>query len=92
MDIIRVDILDADKLERKHDVRAYEVEEVLLESPRFFFAEKGDVPGEDVYRALGRTEEGRYLIAFFIYKRDGAALVLSAREMTRKERSRYGKK
>lgn len=92
MDIVRVDILDPDKLERKHNVQSYEAEEVLLNRPRFFFAEKGNVPNEDVYRALGRTEDGRYLVVFFIYKRDATALVLSARDMTSQERKRYGKK
>ncbi len=66
MDIAKIVILDADNLERKHDVYAYEAEEVLLGKPRFFFAQEGNVKGEDVYRALGRTEEGRYLVVFFV--------------------------
>ncbi len=92
IDIADIRILDVEKLRRKHAVYDYEVEEVLWGNARFFFAEKGNVPGEDVYRALGQTEEGRYLIIFFIYKRDGVALVTSAREMMPKERRRYGKK
>ncbi len=92
MDIRDIYILDEEKLERKHNVRGYEVEEVLLGASRFYLAEKGNIEGEDVYRALGRTEEGWYLTVFFIYKRDGMALVLSARDMTLKERRRYGKR
>ena len=92
MDIAKIVILDEDKLERKHNVYGYEAEEVLLNKPRFFFAQQGNVPGEDVYRALGRTEEGRYLVVFFVYKRNRSALVLSVRDMTQKERKRYGKK
>jgi hypothetical protein len=92
MDIAQVDILDEDKLESKHNVRAYEVEEVLLSKPRFFFAEKGNTENEDLYRALGQTEDGRRLAVFFIYKRDHTALVLSARDMTDKERKRHVKK
>ena len=92
MDIADIEILDENKLERKHGVYAFEVEEVLRGDVRFFFVEKGYIEGEDVYRALGRTEEGRYLIVFFIYKQDRSALVLSARAMTQKERRRYGKK
>ncbi len=38
---------------------------------------------------LGRTSAGRYLIVFFVYKHDGQALILSARDMTAAERSRY---
>jgi len=53
---------------------------------------KGRFRGEDVYRALGRTEAGRYLAVFFIHKRTGAALILSARDMDRKERKIYAAK
>lgn len=91
MNIAWIDILDENKLERKHDVRAFEVEEVLLNNPRLFFVEQGNIKGEDVL-ALGRTAEGRYLSVFFIYKRNRVALVTSARDMDGKERKRYGKK
>jgi len=36
--------------------------------------EKGDIPGEDVYSALGQTEAGRFLIVFFVYKKTKEAL------------------
>ena len=42
-----------------------------------------------MYRVLGRATAGRYLVVFFIYKRTGAALMLSARDMERKERRIY---
>ncbi len=45
--------------------------------------------GEDVYSAQGRTDAGRYLIVFFIYKPDHLALIVSARDMDAKERRRY---
>ncbi|MBI4670856.1 MAG: BrnT family toxin [Chloroflexi bacterium] len=92
MDIARVDILDTDKLERKHNVYPYELEEVLFSHPRIFFVEKGDVSAEDLYLALGQNDDGRYLAIFFIYKRNRVALVVSARDMDSKERRRYGKK
>lgn len=60
--------------------------------PRFDFVTKGHVAGENVYRALGRTDAGRYLVVFFVYKRGGKALPISARDMDAKERRRYGKK
>lgn len=44
-----------------------------------------------MYAALGRTEAGRYLSVYFVHKATGEALVISARDMTRKERSKYGK-
>lgn len=34
MDIVRVDILDEDKLERKHNVRDYKVYQVMRNNPR----------------------------------------------------------
>lgn len=52
---------------------------------------KGLFRGEDVYRALGQTAAGRYLVAFFIYKRSREALILSARDMDDKERKSYGR-
>jgi len=51
--------------------------------------EKGHFRGENVYRALGQTEAGRYLVVFFIYKLTQEALILSARDMDRKERRVY---
>lgn len=81
-----------DKLDRKHNVTPDEVELVLRSNPRFRFIERGDVDGEDMYAALGRTFGGRYLIVYFIYKQSQEALIVSAREMTKQERRSYGKK
>ena len=92
MDIVRVDILDADKLERKHDVLESEAREIFRGKPRIRFIERGKFKGEDVYAAYGQTEDGRYLSVFFIYKLSRIALVLSACDMDSKERKRYGKK
>jgi len=81
-----------DKLASKHNVTRREVEEVLSGNPKFRFTEKGRRLGEDVFLALGRTEAGRYLAVLFIYKVSREALILSAREMQRKERKQYEKK
>lgn len=81
-----------EKLAEKHGVEQGEVREVFANHPRFRLVEKGHRPGEDVYAALGRTAAGRYLIVFFVYKQDGRALILSARDMTSAERRGYGKK
>ena len=78
-----------DKLDWKHRVQPYEVEEVFERDSLFRFVEKGHRKGENVYVALGQTFGGRYLIIFFIYKHDGRALILSARNMTRAERRNY---
>jgi len=66
-----------------------EVLDVLSSQPYFCFVEKGHRSGENVYAALGQTNNGRYLIVFFIYKKNGRAIILSAREMTPSERRRY---
>ena len=81
-----------DKLAFKHHVETDEVEEVLGGKPKFRFIEKGEREGEDVYLALGQTDAGRYLSALFIYKGTKEALILSARDMARKERRQYGRK
>ena len=46
-------------------------------------------PGEDLYVAMGQADSGRYLVVFFIRKFPNIALILSARDMDRKERKRY---
>lgn len=74
------------KIEEKHDVATGEVEEVLFSCPHVRRAQKGKVKGEHLYAAYGRTARGRYLVVFFIHKPRGAALPISARDMTRAER------
>jgi uncharacterized DUF497 family protein len=54
--------------------------------------ENGYLDGEDVYAALGQTTSGRYVIVFFILKRGGRALIVSARDMTQAERRNYGRR
>ena len=81
-----------DKITSKHSVDMWEVEEVMERSPGIRFVESGDKKGEDLYMALGTTESGRYLAVLFIYKNTREALILSARDMARKERKLYAKK
>jgi len=80
-----------DKLSSKHAVSQDEVEEVLESRPKLRFVEKGNRKGENVYEALGRTDAGRCLVILFIYKKTKTALILSARDMTKKERKLYAK-
>lgn len=80
------------KLLWKHAVTQEEVAEIFATRPRFRFVEKGHHSGENVYAAFGQTAGGRYLAIFFVYKKGGLALVLSARDMTDSERRRYAKK
>jgi uncharacterized DUF497 family protein len=80
-----------DKLSWKHNITIDEVEEIFGSSPRYRFIESGDVEGEDLYTALGQTEAGRYLTVYFVHKKTGEALIVSARDMTRKEKRTYGR-
>ena len=80
------------KIRTKHGVSRYEVIEVLNNKPRFLFIEKGFRKNEDVYSALRRTNAGRYLVIFFVYKYNKEALIISARSMTINERKKYEKK
>lgn len=80
-----------EKLEAKHQVTVEEVEQLFGNRPQVKRMNKGRFRGEDVYRALGQTDAGRYLVVFFIHKLTGEALILSARDMDDKERKTYAK-
>lgn len=81
-----------EKLLVKHGVATYEVEELFFNKPQIRKVEKGRTKGEDVYRALGRTNDGRYLLVIFIFKsQSGTALPVSARDMTVRERKQHGR-
>ncbi|MGH9847532.1 MAG: BrnT family toxin [Blastocatellia bacterium] len=81
-----------EKLARKHNVTTDEVEQVFANRARVQFVERGDVEGENLYRALGKTNAGRYLTVFFINKGKGQALVISSRDMSAAERKSYAKR
>jgi len=82
-----------EKLSSKHRVSADEVEDLLAAQPRFRFVERGHRRGENVYAALGRTRAGRRLIVFFVHKpRANEALIVSAREPSKRERNLYEEK
>ncbi|MCD6570603.1 MAG: BrnT family toxin [Deltaproteobacteria bacterium] len=81
-----------DKLDVKHGVTRFEVESLFTRKPIFSKIQKGRIKGENLYRALGQTESGRYLTVFFIYKVTREAIVISARDMTDKERKYYAKR
>lgn len=81
-----------DKLIEKHGVYPDEAEDVLFGQSRMRQVARGQVRGEDVYEALGQTVSGRYLIVIFVWKQNEEALVISARDMSDRERRRYGRK
>ena len=81
-----------EKLIWKHQVLTSEVEEVLRGHCRIFRKETGRVEGENLYNALGQSEDGRYLSVFFIKKLNNKVLIVTARDMNKNERKRYAKK
>ena len=74
-----------DKIERKHHITQSEVEQVLSNNPQYRFIEKGRIEGENVYSAYGRTDAGRYVTIIFIHKFNSRALIISVRDMDKKE-------
>ena len=81
-----------EKLFVKHYVTQDEVEEILFNYPQYRFVESGYESEEDIYSVNGQTDAGRYLVVFFIKKLDNVALILSARDMDKRERRRYERK
>ncbi len=54
---------------------------------------KGHTEGEDVYAAFGQAFGGRHMAVFFIYKpATTTAVIISARDVSDKERRSYGRK
>ena len=77
------------KIAGKHGVSIAEAEEVLLSRPMVRKIARGRVHGEDVYAALSKISNGRSLIVFFINKKRGIVLPISARNMNRAEKKYY---
>jgi uncharacterized DUF497 family protein len=77
-----------DKIESKHNVWPWEVEEALSNNPEIRRGTKREHPNENLYYALGRTDAGRYLFIVFANKQ-GNALIITAREMTQTEKQGF---
>jgi hypothetical protein len=80
-----------DKLRWKHEVEEYEVIEVFENKAVFKYKEAGHRSGEDVYAAFGQTNRGRFLSVFFVCTEDQQAIIVSAREMSNREKKGYVK-
>lgn len=80
-----------EKIERKHGVTREEILQVFANDPHIEFGERGSVEDEHVYVAYGQTDGGRYVVVFFVHKRDRRALPISARDMVQRERRHYAK-
>ena len=74
----------AEHIRRKHRVKPQEAEEVVFSRDKSVFRSR-----DDRYLILGQTEAGRYLLVVVENLHKGACDLVTAREMTRKERRRY---
>ena len=81
-----------EKLRSKHLVEIEEAEQALQCNKLIRRVKRGHVKGEDVYLALGKTNGGRYLSIFFIYKKSHDVIIICARDMDKKEKRNYEKK
>ncbi len=79
-----------DKNRRKHNVSNTECEEPFFNQPLRVADDIGHSQGESRYYALGRTNAGRLLFVVFTI-RQNMIRVISARDMSRKERESYAK-
>ncbi|MGO8793091.1 MAG: BrnT family toxin [Terriglobia bacterium] len=79
---------NSDKNWEKHAVANFECEEVFFNQPLIVRHDPRHSKREARYYALGRTDQDRLLFAAFTVRR-GMIRVISAREMTRRERRFY---
>ena len=74
----------------KHEVSGSECEQVFFNRPLVAEPDAKHSPGEWRYYVLGQTDSGRRLFLVFTV-RDNLIRVISAREMSRRERREYKK-
>lgn len=77
------------KNEVSHQVTWSEVEEIFFNQPLIVADDVVHSGGEPRYYALGRTEGNRRLFAVFTIRGDTLIRVISARDMSKKERAAY---
>jgi uncharacterized DUF497 family protein len=81
---------NARKSGEKHGVSQVEAEQVFFNEPLLMVEDARHSAHEPRFHALGRTDEGRPLHVTFTLRDAGTLIrVISARDMSRKERSRY---
>ncbi len=84
------DIGNARKNTSKHGVSQTEAEQMFFNEPLLVNRDLKHSDLESRFHALGRSDAGRLLHATFTLRRDGTLIrVISARDMSRKEKHRY---
>lgn len=79
---------NAEKNWEKHGVRASECEEIFFNQPLLVLDDPGHSSDESRHLALGQTHAGRRLFVAFTQRGDRIR-VISARDMSRRERRSY---
>jgi uncharacterized protein len=96
LDLTRIEGFDWDagnscKSVEKHAVSQAEAEQVFFDQRLLVLADDRHSGHEPRYHALGCTDDGRHLHVTFTLRNEGRLLrVISARNMSKRERSRYG--
>jgi uncharacterized protein len=81
---------NARKSEDKHGVSQAEAEQTFMNEPLIVLEDERHSEREPRFHALGRTDVGRVLHLTFTLRASGTLLrVISARDMSRRERQRY---
>lgn len=81
---------NARKNAEKHDVSQSQAEQVFFNEPLLMIPDPKHSSSERRIHALGRTDDGRLLhITFTLRTHETKIRVISARDMSRKERSYY---
>lgn len=82
------DTHNTNKIWEKHKVRFAEAEEVFFDIDLIILPDPTHSVAEERYIVLGKTKTGRLLFVVFT-KRPEKIRVISARDMSRKERKKY---
>jgi uncharacterized DUF497 family protein len=81
---------NARKSQEKHSVSQAEAEQIFLSEPLIVTDDLARNEREPRYHALGRTDGARSLHVTFTLGSNGTRIrIISARDMSRKERQRY---
>jgi uncharacterized DUF497 family protein len=74
----------------KHGVRQSEAEQAFFNEPLLLFSDNPHSHSEPRFNALGHTDDDRFLhVTFTLRDQERLIRVISARDMNRKERTRY---
>ncbi|MCK4362937.1 MAG: hypothetical protein KAW13_06600 [Dehalococcoidia bacterium] len=83
---IEIDDHILDKIESKHSISFYEIEEGCFSTRRHIRRGK-----EGLYKTFSQTAAGRYILIVLINLGGGVWRIVTAREMTSSERRQYVK-